>query len=368
MERSKLLVWDEMNDRRYEGLPIIDCHTHIYDYDHFDRLADNFKTYGFEAWNILSLSACGEEYIHQNILCMLMKLRYPEKTYAFGGLCYPSGETLTKENTMFDNQVKSLDQMGFDGIKMIEGKPALRKKYRVPLDSSIYDDFFAYIEKEKIPVIYHVADPEAFWDKNAVPRFAFEAGWFYGDGSYPCKESLYSEAEGILKKFPQMKIIFAHFFFLSEDMQRAGEFLDKWPSASVDITPGGEMFVGFSKCPQKWRNFFIKYQDRILFGTDNDYGDSANIINSMRAFLETEKSYSYWGGDIQGIQLPMEVLEKIYYKNFLKYVTKAPKKVNIQLLAEECGRVREKIEKGLNKEKLLPVLYASQEKLNVFKP
>jgi hypothetical protein len=69
----------------------------------------------------------------------------------------------------------------------------------------MYDSFFAMLEKQMVPVLYHVADPEEFWDPEKAPSWAKEHGWYYGDGSYPSKEQLYTEAESVLKKFPGLK-------------------------------------------------------------------------------------------------------------------------------------------------------------------
>ncbi len=63
-------------------------------------------------------------------------------------------------------------------------------------------------------------------------------------------------------------MIFAHFFFLSAQLPRLAELFERFPNMHVDLTPGIEMYHNFSRNPQATRDFFLRYQERILFGTD----------------------------------------------------------------------------------------------------
>jgi len=103
----------------------------------------------------------------------------------------------------------------------------------------------------------------------------------------------------VLQRHPDIKVVFAHFFFMSAQLERLGEYLDRYPNMCVDLTPGIEMYRNFSKNPEGARNFFRKYQDRILYGTDIgakallatpdegiQKGESWSRINLVRSFLE----------------------------------------------------------------------------------
>lgn len=165
-----------------------------------------------------------------------------------------------------------------------------------PLDSPTCDAYYAFCEAEKIPILFHVADPPDLWDPERVPERVRKRGWFYGDGTYPALEMLYGEVDGILGKFPTLHVILAHFYFMSCDIERAARFLDTWCNVSFDLTSGGDMYVSFSKDPGQWREFFVQYQDQILFGTDNSGGNrrpnpdrvpkARYRFNAVRRFLE----------------------------------------------------------------------------------
>ena len=62
----------------------------------------------------------------------------------------------------------------------------------------------------------------------------------------------------MLDKFPKLKITFAHFFFLSDNPDEAVRIMEKYPNALFDLTPGGEMFVNFSKDPEYWHDFCLR--------------------------------------------------------------------------------------------------------------
>lgn len=324
----------------YQDIPIIDCHAHIMGgIDGINKLIKTMQSFNFETMNVLSVSGAGDA--SQNFNCALYKAINPGKAYAFGGLVHPRPDT-GEEKLSYYEQAKALLEMGFDGIKMIEGKPSVAKELKKPLNHPDYDKFYELLESEGTPILFHVADPETFWDEKAIPEWAKAAGWFYGDGTYPGKEDLYAQIEDILSRFPRLNAIFAHFYFMSADMDRAIEFLEKWPSVKFDITPGIEMYENFSKGPVKWREFFIKYQDRILFGTDsydaNDPTDRENInitVNVVRGFLETDRVRG-WDKMYNGISLGRSELENIYYKNFQRYVGCEPKRLNAECAIEYC--------------------------------
>ncbi|MCK7495462.1 MAG: amidohydrolase family protein [Comamonadaceae bacterium] len=118
-----------------------------------------------------------------------------------------------------------------------------------------------------LPILWHVNDPEEFWDAEKIPSWAKSRGWFYGSDTIN-NEVQYTQVLNVLERHPNLKIIFAHFFFMSAQLPRLADLLDRYPRICIDLTPGIEMYVNLSKQPEKTRAFFEKYQDRILYGTD----------------------------------------------------------------------------------------------------
>jgi len=339
----------EYETEKLSDMPVIDCHTHISHTDgDFSGLITAMNESGARTFNALSLCSVGVgKSLLQNLLCLQIKASCREnEIYTFGSLHYPPPGEKADGHELAE-QAKRLAGMGFEGFKMIEGKPGNRKLSGLPLDSGVYDEYYSFLESAGIPILYHVADPEEFWDFEKIPSWARSSGWFY-DETYPTKEKLYGEVDGVLGKFPKLKTIFAHFYFKSASIESASEFLDKWPNANLDLTPGSEMYPAFSADPDGWREFFIKYQDRILYGTDSvDYDVRFSLDRniSVRNFLEKQGEFrsNAWECNLRGIYLDKEVLEKIYWKNFRALAGNKPKKIDFGLAGYECRYVMEKL-------------------------
>ena len=129
----------------------------------------------------------------------------------------------------------------------------------------------------------------------------------------------------ILARNPNLKLTLAHFYFLSLDLPRAGRFLDAHPSVCFDLAPHMSMYTDFSRSPAETRAFFLRYQDRIVFGTDIDTRALARGAQAfmryipwlIRSLLECDGPFTTPAGLVfHGLGLPLDVLEKIYRGNF----------------------------------------------------
>lgn len=343
---------------------IINAHVHFENISFVRETKEFFHELGIEKLNIVSPAR--PDRVNSNPQAICFKAMYPEDIYISGGLDYSGieGKSDGEIEKYLGDQVSRLKDIGFDGIKLLETKPNYAKIMPFPIDSPLYNSFFSEVERLQLPIFWHVADPEEFWDKEKVPQIARERGWDYTDGSYPSKEELYRRVDNILNRFPNLKIVFAHFYFLSADLKRAEDLLRRFPNVNLDITPGSEMYYNFSKDPERTREFFINYQDRIVFGDDTAIYKNGimrelitNRIRFMRDFLETDKEFSVGPTDknflarpdkVKGIKLPESVLEKIYSGNFLRIVGEHPVPLNISLAKEECYRIGEILEKRYN--------------------
>lgn len=351
-----------MDYSKFSGLPIIDSHIHYGHPAYMAGLMDVMDLFGIERFNIV----CTPDQSRLSLVpdALHLKAHYPERVYIFGGLDISALYSRPdRAGEFFAQYVDKLLAMGCDGIKMLEGKPQLRKMLPIPdFDSEIYDLYWSKLAEQRIPLIFHVNDPEEFWDKDKVPGWARDRGWFYGDGTYIDNEVQYSQVLNVLDRYPDLSVIFAHFFFLSSQLERLESYLLRFPNMCVDLTPGIEMYRNFAEDPDKTRAFFLKFQDRILFGTDIgakallarpekgiELGESGARIELVRTFLESDAAFklddpdSFLFGEqeepFRGINLPQSVLEKIYYRNFERLVGSHPRKLNAGLIVAECERL-----------------------------
>lgn len=340
---------------------IIDGHVHFPHFSFGDSLMAIQEEAGVEA--VAVVCTPDEKRLSMVPDAMHLKGRFPERVYVFGGLdISPLFMTPDIAGEAFAHYVDALNEMGADGIKMIEGKAMIRKQLPIPdFDTPVYAPYWERLAETQTPLIFHVNDPEEFWDPARVPDWAREMGWFYGDGTYIDNEDQYRQVLNVLDRHPNLNVTFAHFFFLSAQLERLGEYLDRYPRMHVDLTPGIEMYHNFSKDPQRVRDFFLKYQDRILYGTDIgaralladreggiEREESLARVEVIRGFLENDGPFTLthdgflFGGKeavFQGIDLPQAVLDKIYAQNFVDFAGERPKPLNPEAIVEECQRL-----------------------------
>ncbi len=199
-------------------------------------------------------------------------------------------------------------------------------------DDDRYDGFYSRLQALDIPVLAHVNDPRDFWDPGKTPQWAIDAGYAYCDGTFVPFEKILEESLRMLEKFPKLRVCFAHLMFLSDDGPTLRKLMERHPNMWLDITSGTEMYVNFSEDPGFWRQFFLDYQDRILYGTDNcdrpnDYerqiGDTINAM--QKRFLTTPDIFPLWDSQIRGAGLPSSAQEKICEGNFSRFAGEQPR-------------------------------------------
>ncbi len=322
---------------------VVDGHIHMHRW-YFKETGEDF-THGLEEYR----RVCGLKYltlaslpsgnpipaprdVSNNIMCAFYKL-LNENTFAYGGFIYPSYPARTREmeGMSLCTQLDELNEIGFDGIKMLEGKPNLYKRVGNALDGELFDSAFAKMEREGTPILMHALDPADFWthaDEETIKK-----GWFYGDGTYPSVDELYGQVDNILEKYPRLDLCLAHFFFCSENPERLERMFAKYEKLSIDITPGGEMYLGFDKRRDYFRDFFMKYSDRIQFGTDMDFSPHLEagiwLCDRVYRYLATDETLmSFSDHSLTGIKIPQEHLQKIFSDNALNRFGGAPKPIN----------------------------------------
>ncbi|MEE9466376.1 MAG: amidohydrolase family protein, partial [Candidatus Neomarinimicrobiota bacterium] len=196
----------------------------------------------------------------------------------------------------------------------------------IPIDDSRIDPIWAKCGELGIPVVIHVTDPKAFFTpidryNERYDELGQHPNWAFGGEEYPSKEELLAQRNRVIEKHPETIFIGAHFGNLPEDLGQVGQWLDQYPNFYVDIAA---RISELGRQPYTARRFFIKYQDRILFGTDTP--PDAEACRVHYRFLETDDEYfdptpahkqqGRWM--IYGLHLPDEVLEKVYNKNATK--------------------------------------------------
>lgn len=324
--RSTLVLANhEVNRARY---PVINVHTH--------------QTYWIEKLSPEEVSRimdnCGVEVVVDldggpNDFRPKMesyKNGYSDRFILFYQVVFPDG---TIKDSFFPKAVNDLEEavkMGAGGLKIWKRLGLMTRDSSgkvIPVDDPRLDPLWAKAGELGIPVLIHIADPDAFF--LPIDRFnerfeQLQLGDFTGfyKPIFPRKEEIVKQFENVLRKHPDTVFIGAHMLMLAENLGYLGSLLDKYPNLYVDLSA---QVPELGRQPYTAREFFIRYQDRVLFGTDGnpregDYRDHFRFLETSDEYFDYpfSKIHSFGRWKIYGLYLPDEVLEKIYYKNAKK--------------------------------------------------
>lgn len=324
-------------------MPIIDGHLHVWKGYQPRRIWDALKLSGVQRCNALSLNnfTTGGTL---NDEALYFKKASHGQAYAFGSLDYAvhlQGGRMAPQDLV--DQARRIKTLGFDGIKMWEGKPIAYIVLPDALAGDFFDPFFAWMEEHDYPIILHLADAPRFWD----PKRKGLDPWSFADEPYPSRQAMYAELETILDRHPDLKLILAHFLFLWDELDEARRILDAHPAIAFDLTPGVQGYVQIGKEVAAARQFFQDYQDRLIYGTDIG---ALPLLNPeiefipereamqpwlVRSFLEMDwdipfpeqvgiTKNAFAGERLRGLALHPSALEKIYRLNFERMVGNKP--------------------------------------------
>lgn len=303
-----------------------------------------------------------------NIWCALYKLHNPT-AYAYGGLVWPKLPAGAETQPGMDplTQYEELMEIGFDGIKLLETKTAQYKEVGLQVSDPCFEPFFKRMEEDGTGIVWHAADPETFWHIDEIPKEFIACGWYYGDGTYATQEEIFRDVLRVLERHPKLHARFAHFFFMSGHPERLAGILDRYENVGVDITPGSEMYADFDKNHDYYREFFIRYADRIGLGTDVAAFADEPVENLGYRLRRTEgvcrcmaeSGIANVNGQLcKGLDLPGDVCRKIFRENFVKMTALKPKKIDVPALKRYIAKyssfirdavAREQIEKLANR-------------------
>lgn len=350
MERKKFMS--------YLDLPVIDAHIHIHTNDvnnprveferHEEKVTEIFKKTNYESM-VLMATGFGHDYcfeksgrvnLIETAIGYYLKDKCPEKTYLFGGFSrnYHKPEKNTAE--MLLEQAKFRVAAGCDGFKSLDGLLATYRMVGAKLSDPVTDLYYDYLEKNGIPLTIHLSGPMQVFDKNSI----IYAGDDKQDEYRAIMKDMYEDVEEVLRKFPKLTLIIAHFAFLSHNLEKAEEMLTKYENLYFDMTPNIFMYEDFNKYPDsEMRAFFKRVQNKLIYGTDtfleDGILDDPIQVQVVRGYFEKEKPELLTQMEIKTLPMDEEFLRKMYYENFIGIVGKEPRKVNYKMAIEEAEHI-----------------------------
>jgi len=176
-----------------------------------------------------------------------------------------------------------------------------------------------------IPVLIHSADPRPFWD----PIDRFNERWLElreipsrarPADRYPPWETILAEQHNLFARHPKTTFIAAHLGWLGGNLAELGRLMDRLPNVHTEI---GAVLAELGRQPRTAREWFIRYQDRVMFGKDSwqpsEYHAYFRVLETADEYFDYyRRRHAFW--KMYGLDLPDEVLKKLYYKNALRVI------------------------------------------------
>jgi len=305
--------------------PFIDVHNHQFDMPDKDlgTLIREMDKLNMQV--MVNLSGQSGEQIRKSVTNI--KEHYPKRFIVFANVDFKrvgEAEWGEKAAKQLEDDVKN----GANGLKIykslgfsvtdLEGK-------RVKVDDPRIDAVWEKAGELKIPVLIHTADLKSFWD----PMDANNERWLElsthpnrkKEATNPAPwDTLMAEQHRLFRKHPNTIFIAAHFGWYPNDLQKLGQLLDEMPNVVVEF---GAVIAELGRQPRAAKQFFIKYQDRILFGKDSwvpeEYATYFRTLETEDEYFPYHKKYhAFWA--MYGMGLPDDILKKVYYKNALRII------------------------------------------------
>ena len=200
---------------------------------------------------------------------------------------------------------------------------------RLKIDDPELDPIWDAAARLDVPVFIHTAEPPAFFAPHDLHNERWlELALFPDRGATATHgvtfEELVTERNNLFKRHPKTRFIAAHFGWHASDLKRAAAMLDVYPNVVTEV---GAVLYEIGRQPRAAHDFFVRYQDRILFGKDsfqpNEYPYYWRVFETKDEYFDYYRNYhAFW--KLYGIDLPDVVLKKVYRENAVRVVKGLP--------------------------------------------
>ncbi|MFO7888878.1 MAG: amidohydrolase family protein [bacterium] len=215
----------------------------------------------------------------------------------------------------------------------------------VMIDDSRFDPIFSYLAEHNIPLFGHIGEPKNCWLPLEKMTVKSDQAYFkmhpeyhmYKHPEYPSYQEIIDARDAMLRKNPDLKFIGCHLASLEWSVDELAERFDEFPNLAVDLAERiCHLQVQSQQDRDKVRGFIIKYQDRILYGSDFGSGLSVSGVDDIDVLMEHMhkrwvEAWRYFAtddimtapeldGEFKGLKLSKNVVEKIFRYNAEKWI------------------------------------------------
>jgi predicted TIM-barrel fold metal-dependent hydrolase len=206
-------------------------------------------------------------------------------------------------------------------------------KYVMP-DDPAFAPIYREIAAENKTLVAHVAEPSSCWqppnpDSPDYDYYKENPEWYmYLHPDHPRKEVILAARDHLLAENPKLRVVGAHLGSMETDVDEIAKRFDRYPNFAVDTAARMEYLMLAPR--EKVRNFLIKYQDRVVYGTDLEFLAKEVTPDALKdwqdtyardwKFLATDQTLQLRGRQIEGLNLPEPVLRRIYHDNAVHWI------------------------------------------------
>ena len=323
-EPKSLLVVPEHKTPRAK-FPFIDVHNHQRGSspERVDQLIRDMDRINMRV--MVNLSGGFGETLERNV--QALKGRYKDRFVVFANLNFQdidASDWGQKAAAQLERDVRN----GAQGLKIFKNLGMDLKDgkgQRIHTDDPRFDPVWDMCGQLGIPVLIHTGEPKGLFlpmDKNNERWLELKRYPKRGRMSdyYPSWETIMEEQRNMFARHPKTTYIAAHLDWLGIDLAALGRLLDRLPNVNTEI---GAVVEELARQPRFARQFFIKYQDRVMFGKDTwnpaEYPTYFRILETADEYFDHDRKYhGMWKA--YGLDLPEDVLQKLYYKNALRVI------------------------------------------------
>ncbi|MCA9192498.1 MAG: amidohydrolase [Planctomycetales bacterium] len=331
------------SDLHTAKFPVVDVHSHFhFKFPQQEQSLDDFVSLMDRNNLAICISLDGQlnDRLHEQIKFLWSK--YKQRFAVFANINWQGNGLAGRYETWASNQsdfahatVLQLQQAKLLGISGVKVFKQFGLHYRaidgelLEIDDSRFAPIWDECGRLGLPVIMHTADPSAFFDDITPENERYEElsrhpDWHYPADRFPSRRHLHEARSRLFERHRNTTFIAAHMANDAEDLQEVADILDRFPNVYVEIA---SRISELGRQPYTCRDFMLRYQDRILFGTDGPWPEKR--YQSYWRFLETKDEYfpysekeippqGLW--QIYGVYLPDDVLRKIYSENAARII------------------------------------------------
>ena len=196
-------------------------------------------------------------------------------------------------------------------------------------DDPKFEPIYKDIASHGKTLMSHQAEPDVAWGPPhpSDPSWSYyqeNPQWFlYKKPGFPSKQQILQARDHVLAMNPDLRMVGVHLGSMEKDLDNIARHFDRYPNFAIDMAARMEYLMLTPR--EKVRAFLIKYQDRVLYGTDLDLSPDAKVDEDIKdwqstyardwKFLATDQTLDYNGKKIRGLELPEPVLRKIFRTN-----------------------------------------------------